>query len=97
MSQMVTKRKLESESSKIYRSSQNVYELLCTDMNTCTRNKWNAAKGSEVLPEHPGSKWSYGCLPDDASKEAHHPTQIIESHLQVPLIRNLPGRIVNSL
>lgn len=34
MAQMVMERKLESESLRIYRSSPNVYELLCTFVNT---------------------------------------------------------------
>ena len=55
MSQMVMERKLESESSKIHRRSQNVYELLRTEMNTRAGNKWSTAGGTEAPPTHSGS------------------------------------------
>lgn len=52
---MVMERKLESESSKIHRRSQNVYELLRTDMNTRAGINGAQQGGTEAPPTHSGS------------------------------------------
>lgn len=70
-----------------------------SDVNTRTHVQEinGAEQGGALKPQSTPRKWPLGCLPHEAPKGAQHPTQIMQSHLQVLLIRNLPGRIVNSL